>query len=678
MKVSSAWIKSWLRRTMLNDEQIVAALERSGMEIEATSLLVEIDKQVVVGLVNKVVQHPAADRLHLVFVTTGTADFRVVCGAPNVRPGMKVAFAQTGSVLPGGEKIARAKLRGEVSEGMLCSELELGLGKDHTGILALPDKAVVGAPVRDLYPSDTIIDIKTPSNRFDVLSALGLAREAGAMLDEKLKPLDVPELPRASSDPRVTAGAMAGRLVLAHIKVDANGTSPQWLTARLQSVGLRSISPVVDVTNFVMLDLGQPMHAYDAARVKLPIEVRLARAGERLMTLDGVERTLTGEDLVVADATGPIGLAGVMGGAATEVTPETREILLEAAVFEAVMVRKTAQRHGLRTEASSRFERGLPVELPMFAMARAQQLLAEVVQAKLVSVSDQQNKEPEHWSITLERSRLERLTGVGFRNNQVVQFLGRLEIPATSEHDHILVPRVPWWRPDLHLPEDIVEEVVRVLGYDQVPTTLPAWRPRRVVFDRVRAPRRQVRDALYAAGLFEVTTYAFIAEEQLAEAGLDTDDHLKLRNPLSQEQAFLRSSLLPSHLAVLTRNRSYARAVGFYELSAVFVKREAGEQPDEPVHLAVTDRREHGSLNRVKGILDAIARELNADIEVKPEPLGGIVPGRSGGIYLDQDRIGWIGQVHPERLQSLKIGGEVSPFELDMTRLTPAGQPKKF
>lgn len=678
MKVSSAWIKNWLRRTMLSDEQVVAALERSGMEIEDTLLLAAIDKKIVVGLVKEVVQHPGADRLHLVLVTTGSEDFRIVCGAPNVRAGIKVAFAQIGSVLPGGEKIARAKLRGEVSEGMLCSERELGLGRDHEGILELPEEAHVGASVQDLYLPDTIIDLKTPANRFDVLSVLGLAREVGAMLDEPLKPLEVSALPKPGTPPEVAGDALAERYLLAHFKVKTDEFSPQWLASRLQSVGVRSISPIVDITNFVMLDLGQPMHAYDAARVKLPIEVRKAHVGERLTTLDGVERKLTTNDLVIADAGGPIGLAGIMGGADTEVTAETREVLLEAAVFDAASVRKTAQRHRLRTEASARFERGLPVELPELAMARAQKLLQEITDAKLVSLSDQSTHESKQRTIALTKSQLEQLAGTSFTNNKIVHFLERLGIAVQIEGDHILIPEVPWWRPDLRLPEDIVEEVVRVLGYDQIPATLPAWRPQRVVFDRVRAKRRQIRDTLYAAGLFEVTTYAFIAEEQLTEAGLVPREHLKLKNPLSQEQAYLRSSLLPSHLAVLARNRTYARDVGFYEMSAVFLRRKAGDQPDEPLHLAVTNRREHGSLVHLKGILDGISRELNVEVEVRPEVLPGFVSGRSGALYVGDDRIGLIGQLHPERLGILKIGGEASHFELDVDRLLATSKPKQF
>jgi phenylalanyl-tRNA synthetase beta chain len=678
MKLTSSWIRSWLRRTMLSDTQIVDALERSGMEVEQVILSPEIDSKVVVALVKEVVQHPAADRLHLVFVTTGVQDFRVVCGAPNVRPGIRVAFAQIGSVLPGGERIQQAKLRGEISEGMLCSEFELGLGKDHEGILELPGDVQVGIELRALYPADTVMDIKTPANRFDVLSVVGLAREVAAMADEKLKPLDAPALEVGKARPAVKAQLEAERYMIGHFALKQPDSTPAWLVARLRSVGVRSISPVVDITNYLMLDLGQPLHAFDAKQVILPIEVRRAKVGESLTTLDGVTRKLTAQDLVIADATGPIALAGVMGGASTEVTTATTEILLEAAVFDAATVRKMAQRHGLRTEASARFERGLPVELPVLAMARAQEMLAQLAAGEMLGMTDHGTSHQVEQRIALEKPRLERLVGLKFASKQVVQFLARLEIEAAAQGDKIVVSKVPWWRPDLRLPEDLVEEVVRVLGYDHVPATLPVWRPTRVVFDRDRAKRRQVRDVLFAAGLFEVTTYAFVAEEQLRASGLIPGEHLKLKNPLSQEQAYLRSSLLPSHLAVLARNRNYSRDVGFYELSAVFLKQGQGEQPDEPLRLGMTVRRSRDGLAYVKGVFDAMVRELNADVTVKPQPVSWSVAGRSGGIYVGSQRIGWIGQVHPERVHELKIEDEVGYLELDMAPLLVRSRPKQF
>jgi phenylalanyl-tRNA synthetase beta chain len=687
MKVTSSWIKDLLGRTMLHDQQVVEALERAGLEVEQVISSKEIDKKVKVALVKKVIQHPGADRLHLVDVLVGESEFRVVCGAPNVREGMKVALAQIGTVLPSGDRIAKAKLRGEVSEGMLCSELELGLGTNHNGILEVSSDVAAGTLLCDVYPADAIIDLKTPANRFDVLSVVGLAREVAALTSETLLPPTPPAVETTKSEPAVQDGAEARRYLLAQVKADSSVPSPRWMTTRLRAAGMRSLGPVVDITNYVMLELGQPLHAFDLAKVKLPIGVRHARAGETLTTLDGVDRKLTEQDLVIADQTGPIGLAGLMGGANSEVDAGTTEILLEAAAFDATTVRKMAKRHGLRTEASARFERGLPVELSPLALARAVELLQQVALGQLVGATDQLNEPATPRSLELSTPRLSRLLGFELSSNEIVAALNKLGIVAHTSSgelhkgasdDTVIVPEVPWWRPDVRLPEDVAEELVRVMGYDKVPSTIPPWRPKRLHFDRARSKRRRVRDLMYGAGLFEVMTYSFVSAEQLTALGYDVGTFLKLKNPLSSEQAYLRSSLLPSHLGVMTRNRTYAKEVGFYEISNVFVKKGAGEQPDEPLRLGVTIYRPEESYACAKGILDALAVELNVDLRVEPQTETEFAPGRSGVVRLDGRTVGRIGQVHPEQVRQLKCDGEVAYFELDLASLVDESATRQF
>jgi phenylalanyl-tRNA synthetase beta chain len=679
MKVTSGWIKSMLRRTM-SDTQVIEALEQAGMEIEQIVASKEIDKRVVIALVKKVVQHPGADRLHLVDVGVGERQFRVVCGASNVREGLKVAFAQIGSVLPGGDKIEKVKLRGEVSEGMLCSERELALGNDHNGIMELPGDAVVGTPLRDLYPADTLIDLKTPANRFDVQSVVGLAREVAGMAKNELVLPSPPAVKISAEGPGVMADGRASRYMLAHMRVNPEAAhSPRHMMARLRAAGMRSLGPVVDVTNYVMLEYGQPLHAFDARKVKPPIAIRMARAGESLTTLDGVKRELTAEDLVIVDKSGPIALAGVMGGASTEVGPETTEILLEAAAFDAVLVRKAAKRHGLRTEASARFERDLPVELTPLALARAVELLGEVAGGVLVAATDQLNARPKRRSIELRMDGLKNLLGFGISSKEAKAALTGLGIDVgDSSKDLIVVPRVPWWRPDLRLPEDLVEEIVRVVGYERVPSTIPSWRPKHLKFDRTRSKRRLVQEVMYGGGMFEVMTYSFVSLEQLESLGLAAHNHLKLKNPLSLEQAYLRSSLLPSHLAVLSKNRTYAKEFGFYEISHVFVKRGAGEQPDEPERLAVTIRRPEAALAAAKGVLDALAWALNVPVVVEPGGEAVFAPGRAGVIWLEGRAVGRIGQLHPQQLRRAKVDGEAAYLELDLTPLVEAATPRQF
>lgn len=683
MKISVGWLKEFLGRTMSSDVEVVRALERAGIETEQVISSSDIDKRIVVGLVKKVVQHPEADRLKLAEVETDEGVYQVVCGAPNVRQGLKVAFAQIGTTLPSGDRIEKVKLRGEASEGMLCSEFELNLSNDHNGILELSTDLALGTPLCDVYPKDTMVDVKTPANRFDVQSVIGLAREVAAMTLNEAVPLAPPPVKPEKRSGVLDDGLVAQRYMLARLKVAQPAHSPLSVAARLRAAGTRSIGPVVDVTNYVMLETGQPLHAFDAAKVTLPIAVRRAHPGEVLVTLDGVRRELTEEDLIIADAKGPIGLAGLMGGQGSEVSADTTEILLEAAVFDGVIVRKMAQRHGLRTEASARFERGLPVVLPPLGLARAVQMLREVAGGELQEVVEHVNAKPQVRSITLPVERLVKLLGFGISHKEAVAALAKLQISAEAvtlhkDSEGIHVPEVPWWRPDLKEPEDLVEEIVRVIGYDKVPATIPSWRPRHITFDRVRTKRRQVRDVLWAAGAFEVMTYSFVSAEQLTDLGYDTASHLKLKNPLSSEQAYLRSSLLPSHVATLERNRMYAKAVRFYELSNVFLKRGKAEQPDEPLRLGLTVLDPAAAYATAKGILDGVAAELNVDLVVRPGAQEPYAPGRYGEIWLGEVQVGGIGQLHPDLMRRIKIDSEAAYAELDLTTLLLAATTRHY
>ena len=679
MKVSSGWIKKWLRRTMLSDTQIVHALERAGIEVEQVISSKQIDQRVVVALVKKVVQHPGADKLKLVEVAVGELKYKIVCGAPNVREGLKVALAQIGATLPDGDVIQKVTLRGEISEGMLCSEFELGLGSDHNGILELPEDAVPGTMLSELYPPDSVIDIKTPANRWDVQSVYGLAREVAAMTGETLVSIASPPVEVSPSDGILTNSLEAARYSLARIRVAQASPSPSHLVAQLRAAGVRSIGPVVDATNYVMLEVGQPLHAFDAAKVSLPISVRRAIKGEVLVTLDGVKRNLHDVDLVIADKRGPIALAGLMGGKSTEVTAETTEILLESAVFDGAVVRKTAQRHGLRTEASLRYERGLPPELTALGLSMALELLKKTAGAEFVEAFDTGYGANKPCEIALPVSLAQNILGFGILHKEAVEALAKLGIEAREEDsDTVTVAAVPWWRSDLKEPEDLIEEIVRVIGYDKVPSTIPLWRPRKIEFDRLRSLHRRVRDLLWAAGTFEVMTYSFVSAEQLEALGLTKSDHLKLKNPLSSEQAYLRSNLLPSHLATLERNRMYAKSMRFYEISQVFLKQAEGEQPDEPLRVGVTLLEPVGAYACLKGILDAIMADLNVDIAIRPVASPVYAPGRVGELWLEDVQIGTIGQIHPSKLARLKVEGEVAYLEIDLSPVIEAARVRTY
>jgi phenylalanyl-tRNA synthetase beta subunit len=824
MKTSTSWIKKSLRRTM-SDRQIADALELAGIEVEQLISSTPIDPLIVVGLVKKCIQHPNADRLKIVQVELARKTLTIVCGAPNVRVGLKVAVAQVGATLPSGDIITRAKLRGEISEGMLCSGRELALSDDHKGLIELDSELKSGTKLADLYPADGQLDIKTAANRPDLQSIVGLAREVAALSKNELVMAQLTPRSPSKSGPVVKVDVtpdVTARFVLAELKLkEPNHGVVAERAAWLRTSGMRAVSPLVDITNYVMLEQGQPLHAYDADKVKGALTVRHAKTNEKLVTLDGVVRRLTHEDLIIADDSGPIGLAGVMGGAATEVDAKTKRIYLEAATFRGATIRKMAKRHGLRSEASARFERGLPVQLAPLALTQAIELVERELGAKLVGLIDELRVWPWVQRIGLRKSRLERLLGIKLTANEVVVALARLGIEAkafnmadesklhlgkpyiwgasyktdgvsgfdcsylvdytysliglavghTAEQqfesgievkladlqpgdtlfrdgawdrlkredrggvshvaiyighgkiihaesheyvdgewrelpkakqkvmidpleavteapgylgarryaeeldDFISVPEVPWWRPDLKLPEDLVEEVVRVIGYDRIPSTLPAWQPRELTFDRQRSWRRRLREILFGSGLFEVMTYSFVSKAQLLELGSEPKHYLKLANPLSSEQAYLRRSPLPNLLSTLARNAKYGSEVGLYEVTAVFEPQAKGKLPKEPERLAVIYRTKEGSYAQVKGILDRLSAALGLGLTIEPSKDTRFAYGRSGVVRLAGKEIGWIGQLTPALAKRHKLSGEVAYLELGLEVLLAAAQP---
>ncbi|MBW4061430.1 phenylalanine--tRNA ligase subunit beta [Candidatus Saccharibacteria bacterium] len=674
MKISTTWLQTLLRRTML-DNELVTALERSGIEIEQYSSSTPLNKNIVVGLVKKVIQHPGADRLKIATVDDGREELTIVCGAPNIYAGMKAPLARIGAILPDGMVISPAKLRGETSYGMLCSPRELGLSDSHEGLLDLGADSEVGKLLCDIYPSDGFVDVKTAANRFDLLGAIGVAREVAAMADAHLVLPPVKPLPKISAGMIGSLDAACPQFAVAELTLDPASPSPDWIVARLAVAGIRSLGLVVDITNYVMIETAQPLHAYDADKVSLPFGLRKAKTGETLITLDDQKRQLDSTDLVVTDATGTIGLAGVRGGARTEFGPQTKRIYLEAATFEGALIRQTAKRYNLRTDASARFERGLPPEAAVVALARAVALLEEFAKAELIRWSMTPTKTAGSRNLRVTAAHASKIMGIPVTPAEIVASLERLEIKATSDGDEVTAT-LPWWRPDLKEAEDLIEETVRVIGYDKIPSTIPAWRPRKLTFDRTRPALGHIRNLLSGAGLFEVMTYSFVSAEQLEASNLTADKHLKLKNPLSIEQAYLRTTLLPSHLAVAARNRMYAKKTAFYELSNVFEPKADGEQPNERMLLSIMVTQPKGSYAFAKGILDALARSLNVSFEISAaHSQGPWAEARVADVILNGEPVGRIGQLSPSLVQSVKLVGEAAAFELQLAPLLAASRP---
>ncbi len=692
-------------------EEGASALTRSGLEIEALTNLGGGFKGVVVAEVVGKRPHPNAEKLTLVDVITergGTAT-QVVCGAPNVpEPGRKVLWAQVGAELPGKDgktiTLAMKPVKGVDSPGMLCAEDELGLSDDHAGIVVLDadDPTALGSPAQKaLCVDDWLLEVNAPANRGDLLGHLGVARElvavhrgrlvlpdddVSAFRGEGAARWDV-TIASAEDSPRYIARVLEGLRV---------GPSPRRLAQRLRAVGVRPISNLVDVTNYVMFELGQPLHAFDLDTLNTRV-ISVNRAGdaEKFTTLDGVERTLVKTDLVIRDGDRGIALAGVLGGAETEVTDKTTRVLLESASFAPLLVRRTARRLGLHSEASHRFERGVYPELAELASGRAPRLLCQYGGGKVIGdpVDAYPGKKPLD-PLPVRLSRIQMLTGVALSSDACREALERLSFSVTVDGDTLQVRPPTARRGDVSREVDVIEEILRMTGYEQVPSTLPAMRqaPPSQPLHRGDSARR----ALAAAGASEAITYAFQSAERCGALGIVATDRraqpIVIRNPMSAEQGVMRTSLLPNLIAAVARNQSYGRGdVSLFEVGSVFLRRGEAvselplhELADEPTWAAgvLAGRRPaqigQGSIWDVFDAktlaLEAIRAVAGPAVRVKVTATSNVTylhPGIAGELSLDDGRevIGWFGEVHPDVRARLGVEGSVFAFEVELDKL---------
>ena len=611
MNISLRWLEAFLRRP-LDPRDVADRLAMLGAPVDAVESLHTGLGELVIGLVEEVRQHPNADRLRVCLVNDGTAERRhVVCGAPNVTAGKRYPFARIGTTVPHGKsgapmKIERAKLRGELSEGMLCSARELGLGQDHDGILELETDAAPGTPLLEAVPlSDHRLEVDVTPNRPDLLCHKGVARELSASYGSpfRLPPipgaesLDVPSARRATATGKAGAIGIAiedpascPRFHAALIRGTRVGPSPAWLRARLEAVGVRAINNVVDATNYIMLELNQPMHAYDAALLRgSALVVRRARAGERLVTLDDVERTLDGEMIAIADAEGVIGLAGVMGGASTEVSLETRDVLLEAAFWDPPRIRRTRRALGMSTEASYRFERTIDRWGGADAMRRCIELVLATGGGELAEAPLDLWPEPSHPPrIFLRPARVAQVLGVEVPWNAIEQYLVAVGATAVSKPDDgRIAVDVPGWRPDLVREIDLIEEIARLHGYDAFPSDLRPFRMGALPEAPEEIAAAAVRRGMVEQGLYEVS--------RLPLGPADGDQSIRLRNPLSAEDAWLRRRLLPGLVRLVEGNwANHVEDVRLFEIGTAFAAGRPGKRPREERRLAavLTGRRE--------------------------------------------------------------------------------------
>ena len=690
MKFPESWLREHVTVSASRDE-LSARLTAIGLEVEDAQVLGEGLDGVVVAEILSCEKNPEADRLQVCQVATGAGTVQIVCGAPNARPGLKAPLATVGATLPGGIAIKAAKLRGVDSQGMLCSAKELGIDADASGLLELPADAPVGSPLAAyLGLPDASFELKLTPNRADCFSVRGVAFDVAAALSAQVNALEIPEAAitsQASLAVELQAGADCPRYCGRVIEgVDAAARSPLWLTERLKRAGLRPISPLVDITNYVMLELGQPMHAFDADRLSGPVGVRRGRAGETLKLLDERDAALDDGFLVITDGDRPVALAGVMGGWDTRVTDATTRVFLESAHFAPSVIIGRARRIGLHTDASHRFERGVDPQLPRYALERATALVLQVMGGRAGAITEATRPEhlPQPQAVALRRARLARVLGITVADAEVERILRALgmQVAATADGWSVLPPTR---RFDIAIEEDLIEEVARIHGYDAIPTSTPAGQIRLAAPAEGRVADAVLRRQLTGRDYLEAINYAFVDSELLAAWQLQ-EGAVALANPLSGELGVMRTSLLPGLVAALGRNRARQQPrVRLFELGRVF-HLTGGAPLETPRIAAVACGRQTAEqwtagdrevdFFDLKADVEALLALADATAEFRPDasPFGH--PGRSASVWRDGQRIGWVGHLHPGLAKALDLDGEVVGFELDLAPLAQRAVPR--
>ncbi|WP_313643757.1 phenylalanine--tRNA ligase subunit beta [Stenotrophomonas sp.] len=694
MKFSESWLRSHVPTTASRDE-LSAVLTAIGLEVEEVTALGAGLDNVVVARIVEAARHPEADRLQICKVDAGQAELlQIVCGAPNARPGLVAPLAMVGAQI-GELKIKPAKLRGVESNGMLCSAKELGLDNDASGLLELPDDAPVGTTlVEYLGLPDSSIEIKLTPNRADCFSVRGIAFDVAAATRSEVKPFAADAVPAVGTreltiqlDASAEAPRYLGRVIEG---VNAAATTPLWMAERLRRSGVRPVSLLVDITQYVMLELGQPMHAYDLDTLKGPIAVRRSRAGEALKLLDGRDAALDDSFLVVTDADRPVGLAGLMGGFDTRVTDATSKVFLEAAHFAPAAIMGRGRKLGLHTDAGHRFERGVDPQLPRIAIEYATRLVLDLAGGTPAPVTEAVREAdlPVAANIHLRRARILRVLGIQIDDAEVERILRALGMQVEAAADGWTVTG-PSRRFDIAIEEDLIEELARIHGYESIPTTLPGGAARIAMPSETRLDDLSVRRQLVAREMLETINYAFV-DAELLKQWQQNDGLVALANPLSAELAVMRPLLLPGLVATLGRNVArQAGRVRLFEIGRVF-EAQAGEgkpAPKETVRVAAAvcgdaatlqwgEKARKVDFHDLKGDLESLAAASGAVLEFRASQRPYAHPARSADIWRDGQCIGWIGQLHPRLTKAMEVDVDVYGFELDLAPLAARSLPR--
>jgi phenylalanyl-tRNA synthetase beta chain len=703
MLVSYEWLAEYVDLAGISPEDIAEELNRTGIEVEVIYTRDVGVSRVVVGKVVACMPHLEADRLSVCSVHVGQSHpIQIICGAKNVAVGQLVPVALEGAILPGEVKIQRTKLRGLESQGMICSAKELGLPdkvlmKDQQeGILVLGSDARIGQDIKQyLGMNDQAIELQLTPNRSDCLSMFGVAYEVAAIFGRELR---LPEVEVEESPQQLAAVFISidseedcpiySAQVVQNLRVSP---SPQWMQNRLISAGIRPINNIVDITNYVMMETGQPLHAFDYTKVKDgQIIVRRAHAGEQVVTLDGITRTCNDETLLITDGEKVLSLAGIMGGESSEVTATTTSILLESAYFDSRNIRRSSRKLGLRSEANYRFERGVNPERVQPALARAIQLLREISGGEVASEMVVEDfSEVEEVCITLRHERLTSVLGMHIEEEEVISIFERLQFPVTVEAGTYTV-QAPVRRPDINMEVDLIEEIARLYGYDRIPTTLPTGQQQLGTRTNEQQKRRTIRHTLCDLGLHEVITYSLTSntlEREIAYPLTVQHTPIKLAMPMSNEHAVLRTNLLPQLVQVAARNRNYGvQDVSIFELAKVYLDNEDNQNilPEERLQLAFLltgnfkqatwqqTAQKGGDFFMAKGVLTTLLEGLGvSDVAYETAMIEGFHPGRTALLKLNGASIGVLGQLHPQLTQKYDLE-DTAVCQLDLAKILDA------
>ncbi len=706
MKLPLSWLNEYVKVDDIDPKELAELLTRAGLQVESIETVgpeVLSDLFVVVDVL-ECEDHPDSDHLHVCKVSDGKEEFQVVCGAPNMRKGIKTAFAKIGAVVPdGGFKIKKGKLRGVESFGMCCSSRELQLGDDHAGIMEFPSDVAAGTLVRDavsLEKPEVVFDIEVTWNRPDALSVVGLAREYGAILGREVK---MPNVDFVESDTLVTDEVKVKvedplkcpRYTARVITSVNDGPSPELISKRLELCGVRSLGLVVDVTNYVLLELGAPLHAFDHTKLKdRTIVVRAAREGEKMKTLDGVERELDPSMLVICDTERPNAVAGIMGGEESEIAEGTRTVMLESALFDPATTKYTATKLGISTESSYRYIRGVDKDIADFASRRAVHLLQKYVSAVVAKgVVDVDNRQkPLNGDVVLNFDRARKLIGVDIENDKMVSILKSLKLKTVEEkesyaNDLNVTFAIPSWRWDLELEADLVEEIARLNGLDNIPDAMPSAPSVSALSDAPFRAKNKVRELCMALGFSEAMHYSFLSQKELDDFDrLAEKNRLYIPDPVSAEYAVMRDSLLPQLCATLGRNAAFqSSGAMLFEIGKVF---SAGPAEKEMLSLGFTGPVGREALNRraavteeeavlwLKGVLEELINKLHAGrIEfVSPEPrdpscVSPFAPGAELAVKLNGKVIGRMGALSQKRRHPYRLTTQMALAELELKML---------